>query len=165
MAITKKSPNTILLDQRKPFFVSSTTGNGEGAVTVATYPGMIVSEFSSSNVMKFKPHDVAGGLPHEIIVAMENAMMGKSITDPYAIGDLLYAVKLLPGDRFWAIIPDGTNITTNGTILQSAGTGKFQAHVTATGYGLVKTLEITDGAVTGDNFIMVQVIEPIAPAP
>lgn len=163
MAIVKNKPNTILLDQRAPMFVASTTGNGEGAVTVATYPGMIVEEVVVSNVIKYRPHTVAGGLPQELLVAMEYAMMGKGVTDPYPIGDLLYGVKLKVGERFWAIIPDGTNLATNGLILQSAGNGKFQAHVAATGYGLVKALEKTDGAVTGDNFIMVQVIEPIEP--
>lgn len=93
------------------------------AVGVIT-PGMFLEETSAGLV---QAHSGAGANLIQM-VATEDEMQGKSISDDYAVG---YPVQVwIPGrgDQVFAILEDGETIVI-GDFLESAGNGKVQKHV------------------------------------
>lgn len=93
-------------------------------ITAVITPGMLVERTSAD---KFKPHATAGGLAKPLF-AIEDDLQGNSITDDYAVGDLVQAVLCQRGDIVNALLADGETVVI-GDALESAGTGKLRKHV------------------------------------
>lgn len=81
-------------------------------------PGHLLALNSSD---QFIAHNVSGGNCAKIF-AVENALLGKLITDTYVATNRVQAELFLPGDEVNAIIADNQNISI-GDILVSNGDG------------------------------------------
>lgn len=153
MAITRRAPNTILLASNpgKPTVNDYPAG---GAIT----PGMLI-ELYNDTVLKFRANASATEIA-AACVALDQIEMNKGISDAYAVGDLVKAHFLDPGDVFYGIIPSGQNIT-QGALLQSNGDGKLKAATATTqdaGLGRFQALD-SPGSVLADTRVRVQVIQ------
>jgi hypothetical protein len=90
----------------------------------AVAPGQIV-ELTSAD--KFQKHSTAGGNVLPLIVAVEDDLQGKTVTDDYSADNRLQAEVLRPGDRVLLQLKDGESVSI-GDPLESAGDGDVQPH-------------------------------------
>ena len=94
-----------------------------GAIT----PGHLVKLNSSDQLVV---HDSAGGLLTPKMIAFEDELQGKTITDAYASGNQVQAEILDPGDEVYAIIATSQTISI-GDRLESAGDGTLREYALA----------------------------------
>lgn len=87
----------------------------------ALSPGMLLQENSSGNL---EAHSTAGGFG-EGIVAQEDALQGKTVSDNYAATDPVNAYIYYPGVITMALLLAGSNYTV-GTKLISDGAGRLK---------------------------------------
>ena len=82
------------------------------------YPGMLLN-FSAANTVRAHNDDAPtqGCLP---MFALEDALQGKDIDDPYVDGDQVNVWIPTRGDEVYAILEDGQNVSV-GTFLESNG--------------------------------------------
>jgi hypothetical protein len=72
-------------------------------------------------------HATASGNVCPVMVAVEDSLQGKGITDLYTSGAQVQCEILLPGDVFYGMVADGQNIA-KGDLLESAGAGTLQKY-------------------------------------
>lgn len=98
----------------------------EGRAAAIITPGAMVALNSSGDLI---PHNVAGGAAEKQF-AVEDALQGRTISNDYAIGELVFTTIAKPGDVVFAwlaagktVVP-GTALTSNGdgTLKPAAGT-------------------------------------------
>lgn len=118
MALQHRAPNTIKLS-------GPTEKLNEHICAVAITPGMELEFFDDSGTMKLRPLASATQMPTGII-ALEKILHNKTVDDTYAIGELVYAAKFLPGSSFWGLIPSGQNIQA-GEPMAPNGNGMHKA--------------------------------------
>ena len=85
------------------------------------YPGMLLEETSTG---KLQPHSTAGGFG-ECIVAQEDALQGRIVTDTYAADEPVNAYIYRSGVISMALLLAGSNYTV-GTKLISDGAGRLK---------------------------------------
>lgn len=138
--------------------------DNEAIAKVAVKPGYLVEYVVDSSVNKVQPHATAKAAG-EVFVAVEDSMVGKTVTDEYAIGARVKFVEGRAGDEFNMVLKASENVAVND-LLESAGTGKLQkagAAAAASSTALFRALEASN--VTTDALILVKVINPVfAPA-
>lgn len=113
-----------------------------GAIT----PGMFLEVDSNGKVVA---HNSAGQnvLP---MVALEDEMQGKGISDVYASGDKVQVWIPYRGDMVYAILEDGNNVAI-GDFVESAGNGNVQKHTTDVSDAPNYTNQIVGVAVEAKN--------------
>lgn len=104
------------------------------------YPGMLLN-FSAANTVRAHNDDAPaqGCLP---MFALEDALQGRDIDDPYADGDPVNVWIPTRGDEVYAILEDGANVSV-GTFLESNGSGYLQAYSSGNG-AIAVALEALD---------------------
>ena len=112
----KTSPSTIVLKGEEKNY-------DEGRVTTAVTikPGMLCERVAAGT---YSPHGTAGGWA-EAFIAKEDAIIGKTINDAYAAGDLLRFHKCQKGDEVLVICPTSLTLTP-AVYLTSNGDGKMK---------------------------------------
>jgi len=152
MAVPTKYPHhTINLTQpmeRNDSFVA-------GAVIK---PGYQIELYEDTGKKKWRPVGSATNLA-AVIIALDNPVMNKGLTDTYAIGDQVNAGIFGVGGEFLAYIRSGQDIS-NGELLQPNGDGTFKSATSATAddnVGRVIAMEAL-GLVSVDTFCHMKVI-------
>lgn len=104
------------------------------------YPGMLLA-FSGANTVRAHNDDAPAQacLP---MFALEDALQGKGIDDPYSTGDQVNVWIPTRGDEVYAILEDGANVTV-GTFLESNGAGMLRAFTSGNG-AIAVALEALD---------------------
>lgn len=93
------------------------------AAETGIYPGMILSLNSDGKVIK---HAVeAGALGDELMVAEEDALQGKNVSQVYAIDEIVSVMIPLKGSRFNALVEDESDVNIADKLM-SAGNGTFK---------------------------------------
>lgn len=87
-------------------------------------PGHLV-EFTSAG--KVQVHSSAGGNAAKM-VALEDELQGKTISDAYVAADKVQVWHLLPGEEFYGLLKNGESVAV-GDLLESAGDGTLQKYV------------------------------------
>lgn len=131
------TPNTIVLKGRPRY--------EEGRASVAVMPGMQISVAADGTV---KPHDVTAG-PSECCFAIEDALQGKTITDVYAIGDLVRYVVCKGDEEIYAILPIAAAAVTPADFLTSNGAGLLKKIAAGTDFNVAKPRESVDNSAGG----------------
>jgi hypothetical protein len=145
-------PNTIMLKCRY--------GNRYEEARVAAgqtiKPGMLIT-FNTSN--QAIVHATAGGNPGDVAVAIEDGLIGKTITDSYAAGDLCRYILPQKGDELYMILRDGQNATTDEH-LTSNGDGTLKVGVIGTDFTVgrcIEALDLSPAPNTTDGFVKVRI--------
>jgi len=92
----------------------------EKIASVAIQPGMLVE--IEPNTANLRPHNVEGGESPECAFATEDALQGNTVTDNYAIADLVTYILPVKGACVNALLKAGYDYTI-GTKLVSDGDG------------------------------------------
>lgn len=90
-------------------------------------PGMLLKRSSATQVIA---HNVSGGNAMKLF-ALENGMIGDTITDNYVSGDQVQMAVFRPGDEAYLILKQGQNVAV-GDPLESNGDGKLKKHTANT---------------------------------
>jgi acyl CoA:acetate/3-ketoacid CoA transferase alpha subunit len=130
-----------------------TVGKREEAIAAGIFkPGHLLELTSVGKVQK---HSVAGGAA-ELLFALEDALQGKTVIDAYAVGDVAFFIKALPGDEVLARLAQGQDVAI-AAVLKSDGAGALTAQG-GTGTILARAIEAVDNNPgTGEEFIRVRV--------
>lgn len=104
------------------------------------YPGMLLN-FSAANTVRAHNDDAPtqGCLP---MFALEDALQGKDIDDPYVEDDQVNVWIPTRGDEVYAILANGESVSV-GTFLESDGAGYLQAWTSGNG-AVAVALEVLD---------------------
>lgn len=94
----------------------------EGRAAGAIKPGHMLKRDSS---LALVVHATAGGFG-EMMVAIEDALQGKLITDAYASGDLVRYYQPRSGEKFMARLAAGATAVVKGDLLISSGDGTLK---------------------------------------
>lgn len=135
--------------------VLRTRGQHEEAIAeAAILPGQVCEMIAGGTVQVLGTDNQLGS---EKMIAKEDALQGKTITDAYAADDIVSLQILAPGDVVLLLcltgqdIPDGTKLAINdagkGVIVDASDTQVFGA-----------SIEDTDGALAADALVKVRVI-------
>jgi len=84
-------------------------------------PGMLVERLSSTSVKK---HASDGAAAYPFLIAEEDELQGKEITDAYTAADQIFFMAPLRGDLVMVLLADGENVA-DGDLLASSGDGLF----------------------------------------
>ena len=114
-------------------------------------PGMLLKENSDG---KLEVHGTAGDYA-ERIVALEDALQGKTVDDAYTADTVCDCAIMLPGSESQVLVKAGESIVI-GDQLVSAGDGKFKED-TGTDKVLCIALEAADLNDSGDVDTLVKV--------
>lgn len=145
MAIETRDPNTIWL------------GPGSRMLTIvndipageAILPGTLIVRSGGEYIA----HNVANG--KGTTFALNQPELNLDCDDAYADGDLVMAGVGVPGDKFWAWLASGENVT-DGQRLASDGSGMFVSTATDTA-AIARALEAVDAS-AGDARIRIEVM-------
>jgi len=99
-------------------------------------PGMLIERYSDGTVQPHSGQNLGG----ELLVAIEDGLIGGTIDTDYAAGDLCRFISLAPGEEAQLILLDGA-VATIGAPLGSNGDGKLKAATSGTDAMLVRALE------------------------
>ena len=127
MSIAERDPNTILISNAPR---AERLENRYAAIETLT-PGDLLELHNDSGTPKWGVHDSADAATHGMILALDQTELNKLISDTYAAGSLVKAYHARSGEKAWVIIGSGED-TVAGTVLQSAGNGKFKVHGSGT---------------------------------
>lgn len=123
----------------------------EGIASEAITPGMIIERTPGTGTPmdnEVQKHSVQGGRG-ELMIALEDALQGKSIDDDYSQGDVVGYNLALPGDEIYAFVEANAQVS-NGNKLCSNGGGAFE--IAATGDEvLAEALEDKDVGASGGH--------------
>jgi hypothetical protein len=99
----------------------------EGVVASAQtpLPGHLLDRNSDGKIIV---HGGDGGNVAPVLVAVENDLMGKEITDAYAAGDRIQYHVARPGDELYLLLANGENVTP-ADYLSSKGNGQVDKYV------------------------------------
>lgn len=92
------------------------------------YPGMLLIMSAADTVVA---HNDDAPANCYAMFAVEDALQGKGIDDPYVTGDPVQVWIPYRGDWVYAILEDGANVSV-GTFLESNGAGYLQAYTQGT---------------------------------
>lgn len=155
MSITDYGQNTIYLGGGGiPGGEGGLNRQNELVAYSAIYPGMLVEVYNDSGTPKLRPHATANGTFARKLIALEQLLLNKTITDAYAAGDLVEVADMYPGSLFLGIIPSGQTVVP-GDALSSNGDGKFRVSTTAP---VARARASSNGAVTVDTFLKMEAL-------
>lgn len=142
-------PNTIILKAMGIYEEATAAG--------AIQPGALLEIDANGDVQN---HSVAGGRA-ELMVALEDALQGRTIDDAYAVGDIVSHKLLTIGSKVQAILQDGETAVI-GSPLYSNGDGTLVVTDPLAGSGVVIAVaqEAVDlsGAPAENGFVAVRVV-------
>lgn len=124
--------------------------NEDDKAAAEIIPGMLVGWDANGDLV---PHSDAGAPATARNFALERDEMGMGIDDPYAIGDQVKVGAFHQGQRVYAWLASGQNVS-KGDELDSDGQGML---VAGTAAPVGRALEDTDAS-DGDTRIRVEVI-------
>lgn len=134
--------------------LNSPYGRYEEAVAAGTIkPGMLV-EYDAN--LKVVVNNNATTAWSERTIAKENALLGKSVEDNYASGDIVQVHFLQPGDVFYGYVLAATAITILD-ILAGNGDGTFKTANAATDKATAIALE-TKAAGANDTLVKMRAL-------
>lgn len=125
-------------------------------------PGHLVAMDGSGNIVK---HPTLGGFApatfadarHEMGAGRINSMSGAySVTNTYAVNDVVKVAHCYPGMRVYAWIASGVSVT-KGNFMQSAGDGTLMVQ-TSTNHRVARSLETKVAAFTGLTQLRVEIV-------
>lgn len=99
----------------------------EGIASSAITPGMILERTPGTGSPmddEVQPHSVQGGRG-ELMIALEDALQGRTVDDAYEAGDVVGYNLALPGDEIYAWVEASASVS-NGDKLCSNGSGAFE---------------------------------------
>jgi len=119
-------PNTILIRPNEP--AGGDRELNEAVVATAVIkPGMLIEWASASTV---QPASTAADTSAPAMWAVENPYIAASSTlavdTTYAVGAVCYFIWSQPGDKLYALLETGANVTVPGVGLQSNGSGALE---------------------------------------
>lgn len=123
---------------------------GRVRATKTIYPGMLI-EFHTDGTLQAHSGD---GLSGDLLVAIEDALQGRTIDTAYAAGELVRYIILAPGEEAQMILKDGQTSVIGGP-LSSNGDGKLRVGVSGTDALLVSGLEVV-AASGADEWVKVR---------
>lgn len=112
----------------------------EAAAAAAITPGHLVTRTSTGLLT---PFNTAGGACPRI-VAVENDLEGKEITDAYAQNDYVQAEHLYSGCEFLGLLIAGAAAVVIGDLLEAGGAGGLRK--LASGVAIAQALEAVDNS-------------------
>lgn len=121
----------------------------------AIKPGHLVEQGSAGTIVV---HGTAGG-KCKTLIATEDSLQGKTITQAYASGDVVRVHKGLSGDHVYLRVPASAPAIVIGDNLVGDGTGCVIKIVTSTHHIFGEALEAVDNSAGGSEaFIKVRLI-------
>ncbi len=96
----------------------------EYEIAEALYPGHLLEFKSDGTVQK---HSTAGGNVAPVMVPIEDALQGKTISDAYADGDMARVWVPRAGDEAYLILADNQDVGI-GDLLESNGDGTLRKY-------------------------------------
>jgi len=137
---------------KKVILVSQGVTQTDEALVLGTpKPGHLV-EMNSNSVIILQ---ATASVKTQVLVLMENDLVGKGVSDVYANGDRARAGILNSGDRVNVRVA-ASYTGKVGDKLESAGAGQFKA--LSAGVPLVRALEAVSVAASADDLLLVEVI-------
>ena len=116
--------------------------HSEAVAAGAITPGMGVETQSDGTV------DVGAANTKRILIAKEDALQGKTVSDAYAADDQVFRYEPLPGDECQLLALSGETIVV-GSLLQLNAAGKWVVNVA----GRMEAVEASGGALGADALI------------
>lgn len=108
-------------------------------------------ELTSAGTLQ--PHGTSGG-DAELLIAIEDALIGQTVTDSKTAGQLCRFLRGKPGDEFYLLHPSGGSAITLGAKLMSNGAGKVVLR-TSTNVIVARSLEAFDNSGgSADGFVL-----------
>lgn len=107
-------------------------------------PGMLIAR-SAGELIK---HASAKAAMYPVLVAEEDELQGKEITDTYAADDQIFFCAPLPGDLVMLLLKDGESVVVDD-LLESAGDGTVQKYTN--GVPIARAREIKDLSATANT--------------
>jgi hypothetical protein len=126
------------------------TQTDEALVTGTPKPGHLVEINSLSRMIL----QATASVKTQVLILMENDLVGEGVTDAYADGDRARAAILNAGDRAYIRLAESVTVKV-GQKLESAGAGQFKAY--SAGVPLVRAMEAATSA-SADDFLLVEVL-------
>jgi hypothetical protein len=125
----------------------------EHVAAAAIIPGALLKLDSSGNVIN---HNVAGGNIVPLMFALEDELQGKGINNNYVAGTPVQVWLPGQGDVVYALLNDD-EVLAVGSLVESDGYGKVQAHVADMGDSHTGTVQnaiigVVMEAVTAGNY-------------
>jgi len=117
--------NTVILKNYSDVFEEHKAGG-------TIYPGMLLIMSADDTVVAHNDDAPANCLP---MFAIEDALQGKDLDDPYVTADPVKVWIPGRGDQVYAILEDGANVSV-GTFLESNGAGYLQAYTSGAVVGI-----------------------------
>jgi hypothetical protein len=135
--------NTILLKNYSNVFEEHKAGG-------TIYPGMLLIMSAEDTVVAHNDDNPATFMP---LVAVEDALQGRSIDDPYVSGDPVKVWVPYTGDWVYAIAEDGSNYTV-GMFVASNGSGYVQPYASGVPFGVVmKAIDLSGSTGLEDSSV------------
>jgi len=125
--------NTVILKNYSNVFEEHLAGG-------TIYPGMLLIMSAADTVVAHNDDAPAAGTM--VMFAVEDALQGRSIDDPYVSGDPVKVWIPYRGDYVYAILEDGANVAV-GAYLESNGAGYLQAFSSGNG-AVAQAMEALD---------------------
>lgn len=132
----------------------------EGVAGGAITPGMAVELQAAGNYLQ-QSSAQAAALKGGCKIAKEDALQGKTLTQPYANGDQLFFYTVMPGDHIHVFVKAGQNIAVSDKlVVEGGGSGLFvEAAGTETKFQF-EALESSGGALAANTHIKARAIAP-----
>jgi hypothetical protein len=112
----------------------------EGEVGAALSPGMAI-ELQADGAYDPLQAAIGEAVKGEVIVAIEDALQGKSVDDAYTVGDPVQYYIPLPGDEMNVLVKDGETIAIGDDLVTEATSGLFVEAAGTEGRYMFKALE------------------------
>jgi hypothetical protein len=125
----------------------------EGILGTVATPGMHVT-LQANGQYNISPEATAELVKRGIFIVKEDELQGKTITDAYAVGDLGFFYKPVPGDHLNLFVKTGLNIAVGDIITaEGGGTGLWiEAAGTEAAYK-AQAYESSGGALAANTHI------------
>ena len=126
-----------------------------GAIT----PGMAIELQTNGTVLQ-QTGTQARALTRGLLIAKEDGLQGKKITDAYASGDQVFSYRPQEGDHIAAFCKSGINIAFGDVlIVEGAGSGLFVEAADTETKGQLRALE-TIGVLAANQHVKCEVLAP-----
>lgn len=120
----------------------------------APKPGQHVSLKSSGEYELW--NGSADGEQGETVLVTEDALLGKMVTDAYAVSSRFYGYIPLAGDEVQVLVASGENIAIGDKLIIDDGTGKCIETTGTPEQEVYRALESTGGALAADGLVLVR---------
>lgn len=155
MALSKLTPNTILLTGRERAYIIDKWP----LIDTGAKPGHFVEKFNSSGTLAWRKVTSATNVQSKFIL-LENDLNNDDLDTAYTSGDFVPVACLEVGMVVWPIVASGQDIT-NGDFCQQAGDGTIKEATATTAAANVAHYQALEtlGAVTADTRLRLEVVQ------